>query len=62
MGVTTLDRIRERLTGRVKWSVTDDSLMPAAVLLLLYNKDGEDCILLNKRSEQVEHHKEISPL
>ena len=61
MGVATPDRIKERLAGRVKWSVTDDSLMPAAVLLLLYNKDGADCILLNKRSERVEHHKgEIS--
>lgn len=61
MGVATPDRIKERLADRVKWSVTDDSLMPAAVLLLLYNKDDADCILLNKRSEQVEHHKgEIS--
>ena len=61
MSVATADRVKERLAGRVKWRVTDDSLMPAAVLLLLYNKEGEDCILLNKRSEQVEHHKgEIS--
>lgn len=61
MGVAISDRIKERLAGRVKGRVTDDSLMPAAVLLLLYNKDGEDYILLNKRSEQVEHHKgEIS--
>lgn len=59
--MTTPERIKARLAGRVKWSVTDDSLMPAAVLLLLYNKEGADCILLNKRSEQVEHHKgEIS--
>ena len=36
-------------------------LMPSAVMVLLYPKDGEYCILLNKRSEQVEHHKgEIS--
>ena len=35
--------------------------MPSAVMVLLYPKDGEYCILLNKRSEQVEHHKgEIS--
>ena len=35
--------------------------MPAAVFILLYPKDGEYCILLNKRSQQVEHHKgEIS--
>ena len=59
--MTTPDRIKARLAGRVKGSVADASLMPAAVLLLLYNKDGADCILLNKRSEQVEHHKgEIS--
>lgn len=59
--MTIPDRIKARLAGRAKWSVTDDSLMPAAVLLLLYNKEGADCILLNKRSEQVEHHKgEIS--
>ena len=56
-----IDRIRQVLACRPKWTVTDDSLMPAAVLLLLYPKDGEYCILLNKRSEQVEHHKgEIS--
>ncbi len=36
-------------------------MRPAAVCLLIYPKDGEYCILLNKRSEQVEHHKgEIS--
>lgn len=60
--MTTLDRIKARLAGRVKGRVADDDgLMPAAVLLLLYNKEGADCILLNKRSEQVEHHKgEIS--
>ena len=32
-------------------------LMPAAALILLYPKNGEYCILLNKRSQQVEHHK-----
>ncbi|HLF03711.1 MAG TPA: CoA pyrophosphatase, partial [Dehalococcoidia bacterium] len=42
-------------------TVADASLMPAAVMVLLYPKDGEYCVLLNKRSEQVEHHKgEIS--
>ncbi len=57
----TLDSIRQVLARRIKWTVTDDSLMPAAVLLLLYPKDGEYRVLLNKRSEQVEHHKgEIS--
>lgn len=41
--------------------VSNPTLMPAAVMLLLYPKDDRYCILLNKRSEQVEHHKgEIS--
>jgi 8-oxo-dGTP pyrophosphatase MutT (NUDIX family) len=49
--------IQQALKHRTKESVTDTSLMPAAVLVLLYPKDGEYCVLLNKRSEQVEHHK-----
>ena len=61
MGLSTPDLVRQALAHRSKWSVTDDSLMPAAVLIALYPKDGQYCILLNKRSEQVEHHKgEIS--
>ena len=57
MGLFTPDRIKEVLAHRVKQSVSDDTLMPAAVLLVLYPKDGEYCVLLNKRSEQVEHHR-----
>ena len=61
MGLFNPDRIKEVLAHRVKQSVSDDTLMPAAVLLALYPKDGEYCVLLNKRSEQVEHHRgEIS--
>ena len=38
-----------------------DDLTPAAVMVLLYPKEGDYCVLLNKRSQQVEHHKgEIS--
>ncbi len=55
------DVIRKVLSHRVKKSVDEPGLTPAAVLLLLYVKDGEYCVLLNKRSEQVEYHKgEIS--
>ena len=55
------DVIKKALAGRKQKSVADASLTPAAVLLLMYPKDGEYCILLNKRSETVEHHKgEIS--
>ena len=61
MGLSTPDRIRRILGQRAYWSVSDESLMPAAVLVLLYPKDGDYCVLLNKRSEIVEHHKgEIS--
>ena len=61
MGLSTPDLVRQALAQRSKWSVTDDSLMPAAVLVVLYPKGGDYCILLNKRSELVEHHKgEIS--
>ncbi len=36
-------------------------MTPAAVMVLLYPKNGEYCVLLNKRSQEVEHHKgEIS--
>ncbi len=61
MGLVTPDLVKQALAHRSRWSVTDDSLLPAAVLLVLYPKDGDYCLLLNKRSELVEHHKgEIS--
>ena len=61
MGSSPPDVIREVLSRRAVQTVADDSLTPAAVLLLLYPEDGEYCVLLNKRSEQVEYHKgEIS--
>ena len=53
--------VKEALAQRVAQTLADPSLTPAAVLLTLYAKDGEYCILLHKRSEQVEYHKgEIS--
>ena len=53
--------LRHSLSAREKSSVADDGLRPAAVLILLYDKAGEPHVLLNKRSQQVEHHKgEIS--
>lgn len=49
------------LSARHKASVPPDELKPAAVLILLYDKSGEPHVLLNKRSQLVEHHKgEIS--
>ena len=53
--------VRQALGQRTVVTNQDPSLAPAAVLLLFYLKDGQHCILFNKRSETVEHHKgEIS--
>ena len=61
MGLSTPALLQQVLAKRVKKNVTDSDLMPAAVLLLLYEKEGAYHVLLNKRSELVEHHKgEIS--
>ena len=53
--------IKRALADRTTERVAGDDLTPAAVMVLLYPKDGEYCVLLNKRSQEVEHHKgEIS--
>ena len=53
--------VRQALANRTVLTNKDPSLSPAAVLLLFYMKGGQHCILFNKRSETVEHHKgEIS--
>lgn len=57
MGELTLDLIRETLARRPRVVADAESLTPAAVMLLLYPKDGEYCVLLNKRSLTVDHHK-----
>jgi|TARA_Y100000031_G_C8181077_1_gene366506 8-oxo-dGTP pyrophosphatase MutT (NUDIX family) len=57
MALSPPDAVRKMLAQRVAQTVPGPSMTPAAVLLLLYPKDGEYCILLNKRSEQVEYHK-----
>ncbi len=61
MALPTTEILRKVLANRAKAVVSDATLTPAAVLLVLYPKDGDYCILLNKRSNLVEHHKgEIS--
>ena len=53
--------IKRALANRPTERVAGDDLTPAAVMVLLYPKDGDFCVLLNKRSLEVEHHKgEIS--
>jgi 8-oxo-dGTP pyrophosphatase MutT (NUDIX family) len=56
------DLIRD-IVGRheAKLADPDGGHMPAAVLLLLYERDGQEHLLFQVRSQQVEHHKgEIS--
>lgn len=56
------DLIRD-IVGRYepKLADPDGGHVPAAVLLLLYERDGEEHLLFQVRSQQVEHHKgEIS--
>jgi 8-oxo-dGTP pyrophosphatase MutT (NUDIX family) len=58
---TPPELLKRVLAERVVERVDGAELTPSAVMVLLYPKGGEYCILLNKRSEQVEHHKgEIS--
>jgi 8-oxo-dGTP pyrophosphatase MutT (NUDIX family) len=52
-----IENLRSILSTRRKKSVHDPSLIPASVLVLVYAKEGEYCILLNKRTQEVRHHK-----
>ena len=55
------EAIRGILSEGPRTTIDDPSLTPAGVMLILYSKDGELCVLLNRRTEQVEYHKgEIS--
>jgi len=51
------EKIVRVLAQRERRSITDASLKPAAVLVPLFEKDGECCILLIKRTEEMEYHK-----
>jgi len=56
-----IQRVKGRLGAIEKEHIPDSSLTPAAVLLLLFQKEGKYHIIFNKRTQQVEHHKgEIS--
>jgi len=51
------DKVREILNSREKRSIIDESMRPSAVLIPIFEKDGEDHVLFTKRTETVEHHK-----
>ena len=61
MGSSAIDVIRRVLSENPKKTIDDPSLTPAGVMLILYPSNGDHCVLLNKRTDKVEHHKgEIS--
>lgn len=53
----SLGTIRKILARREIRTLANSNLRPSAVLLLLYPKDGEYCIMFNKRTEEVEFNK-----
>ena len=60
-GDTFIDYIEQVIAETPHRTVDDPALTPAGVMLLVYRKDGEYCILLQKRSSRVVNHKgEIS--
>ena len=61
MGNPFTDRIKRAIAENPGGSIDDPSLTPAGVMLLVYPKDGDHCVLLQKRSSKVDSHKgEIS--
>ena len=50
-------RLRNILSQRQKRHIVDASLVPSAVLLPLYHKQGQYYILLTKRTDKVREHK-----
>ena len=61
MGSSAIDVIRRVLSENPKKTIDDPSLTPAGVMLILYPSNGDHRVLLNKRTDKVEHHKgEIS--
>jgi len=52
-----IERIRARLAGYRPAYIHDAALPKAAVLLPLYESNGETHVLFTRRSELVEHHK-----
>ncbi|MGB2868741.1 MAG: CoA pyrophosphatase [Bacteroidota bacterium] len=49
--------VRAFLSSHQRTEIQDPSLKPAAVLMLLFEKDGGLAFLLTKRTDTVEHHK-----
>jgi len=55
--MTLEEKLKEILSRRTKKRIADDRLVPAAVLLPIYYKEGEIHILFTRRTENVKAHK-----
>lgn len=51
------ERIKRTLIQREKRHILNSGAVPAAVLMPIFERDGEDHILFTKRTDTVEHHK-----
>lgn len=51
------ERIKRTLIQREKRHILNSGAVPAAVLMPIFERDGEDHILFTKRTDMVEHHK-----
>lgn len=51
------EKVRRALAGRGRKTIPSQGLVPAAVLLLLFEKEGGAYLLFTKRTEEVEYHK-----
>ena len=52
-----LEQVRQALAEYAPRHIDDDATIPAAVLILVYDRDGEAHVLFTERTDQVEHHK-----
>jgi 8-oxo-dGTP pyrophosphatase MutT (NUDIX family) len=55
--MTVDQKLKELLSHRPPKRITDDKLVPSAVLLPIYYKEGEVHILFTRRTENVKTHK-----
>ena len=56
-GAGLIERARQGLAVYEARSLEDKGMAAAAVLILLYERDGEPHVLFTRRTEDVEHHK-----
>jgi 8-oxo-dGTP pyrophosphatase MutT (NUDIX family) len=52
-----MEKLREFLARRQKKTITDPKRMPSAVLVPIYNKEGQCHILFTQRTDNVKEHK-----